>query len=185
MAGILKAQSGSGGAGSGGDVSCSLVRRDLFGLRPCGVGGRQVRGRRSSSRGSSRCRRRGINTTVCGHHSPCAVFQPLSTTTHSKCSTYGPAGYELSKMQTHTPGPVYRCCTAVLYRVLFYKIKGISFIFCLCFLCVHYLCSKYYKHVTMQPMVFGGVSSLTLLDLQKKKKNWTYEPALGTELIHM
>ena len=154
-----------------------------LGRGPVGRGGRQVRGIRSSSRGSSRCRRRGINTTVCGHHSPCAVFQPVSTTTHSKSSTYKPAGCELSKMQMHVPGPVCRCCTAVLYRVLFYKIKGISFIFCVCFLCVHYLCRKYYKHVTMQPMVFVGVSRLTLLDLQKK--NWTYEPALGTELIHM
>ena len=36
----------------------------------------------------------------------------------------------------------------------------------------------------MQLIVFVGVSRLTLLDLQKKK-NWTYEPALGTELIHI
>lgn len=31
------------------------------------------------------------------------------------------------------------------------------------------ICDKYYKLVTMQPIMFLGVSRLTLLDLQKKK----------------
>lgn len=45
------------------------------------------------------------------------------------------------------------------------------------------ICDKYYKLVTMQPIMFLGVSRLTLLDFQKKY--WANEPALGTELIHM
>ena len=40
------------------------------------------------------------------------------------------------------PAPVFQLlhCTTVLFEVLYYKIKNVSFIFCVCFLCV--ICVK-------------------------------------------
>ena len=50
---------------------------------------------------------------------------------------------------------------------------------------MYYLCEKYYKPITVQYYIADCVSwvpRLTLLDL---RKNWTYECALRTELIHI
>ena len=53
-------------------------------------------------------------------------------------------------------------------------------------LCVFYvLCEKHYKPIEAQYYIADGVSwvpRLTLLDLQT---NWTYEHALGRELVRM
>ena len=50
---------------------------------------------------------------------------------------------------------------------------------------MYYLCENYYKPITVQYYVADCVSCvprLTLLDLQT---NWTYERALGAELVRM
>ena len=50
---------------------------------------------------------------------------------------------------------------------------------------MYYLCEKYYKPITVQYYIADCVSwvpRLTLLDL---RTNWTYELALGTELVRM
>ena len=50
---------------------------------------------------------------------------------------------------------------------------------------MYYLCEKYYKPITVQYYIAYCVSwvpRLTLLDLQT---NWTYEHALGAELMCM
>ena len=50
---------------------------------------------------------------------------------------------------------------------------------------MYYLCEKYYEAFIVQYCVADCVSwvpRLTLLDLQI---NWTYERALGTELVSM
>ena len=74
-------------------------------------------------------------------------------------------------------------CTSVLFKVLYCTIKNVFFIFCL--FCMYYLCEKYYKPITVQYYIADCVSwvpRLTLLDL---RTNWTYERALGTELVGM
>ena len=75
--------------------------------------------------------------------------------------------------------------TTVLFKVLYYKIKNVSFIF-LCFL-MYYLCEKYYKPIVVQYYITNCVSwvpSLTLLGL---RTNWIYklDSMLGMELAHM
>ena len=52
---------------------------------------------------------------------------------------------------------------------------------------MHYFCEKYYKPIIVQYYIniancVSWVSMLILLDL---RKNWTYELALGVELVHM
>ena len=50
---------------------------------------------------------------------------------------------------------------------------------------MYYLCKKYYKPITVQYYIADCISwvpSLTLLDLGT---NWTYERALGMELVRM
>ena len=69
--------------------------------------------------------------------------------------------------------------------VLYCKIKNVFFIFCVCLFFMYYLCEKYYKPITVQSCIADCVSWvpwLTLLDLQT---NWTYEHALGMELVRM
>ena len=70
-------------------------------------------------------------------------------------------------------------CSAVLFKVLYCQIKMFSLFF------VYYLCEKYYKPNTLHCYIADCVSwvpRLTLLDLGI---NWTYERALGTELLRM
>ena len=72
-------------------------------------------------------------------------------------------------------------CTTVLFKVL--RLNMFSSFFCLFFM--YYLCEKYYKPITVQYYIadcVNWVHRLTLLDLGT---NWTYECALGTELVHM
>ena len=72
--------------------------------------------------------------------------------------------------------------TTVLFKVLCCKIKNGYF---LCLFFMYYSCEKYYKPITVQHHIADCVSwvpKLTFLDLQT---NWTYERALGTELICM
>ena len=38
------------------------------------------------------------------------------------------------------------CCTTVVFKIVYFKIKNAFFIFCIRFLC--YLCKKYCKHIT-------------------------------------
>ena len=73
----------------------------------------------------------------------------------------------------------------VFFKVLYCKIKNVSFIFCVCLFFMYYLCEKYYKPFTVRYYIADCVSwvlRLTLLDLQT---NLTYECALGTELVCM
>ena len=70
-------------------------------------------------------------------------------------------------------------CFAVLFKVLYRQIKMFSLFF------VYYLCEKHYKPITLHCYIADCVSwvpRLTLLDLGI---NWTYERALGTELLRM
>ena len=80
--------------------------------------------------------------------------------------------------------PVVVLYTTVLFKLLYCKIKNIFLIF-LCLFFMYYLCEKYYKPITVQHYIANCVSwvpRLTLLDLGT---NWTYERALGMELVHM
>ena len=75
--------------------------------------------------------------------------------------------------------------SGILFKVLYCKIKNVIFIFCVCLFFMYYLCEKYYKPITVQYCIADCVSwvpRLTLLDL---RTNWTYEHALGTELVRM
>ena len=50
---------------------------------------------------------------------------------------------------------------------------------------MYYLCEKYYQSITAQYYIADYVNwipRLILLDLQT---NWTYEHALGTQLVHI
>ena len=83
------------------------------------------------------------------------------------------------------PAPVCQLlyCTTVLFKVLYCKTKNVFFIFCVYLFFTYYLCEKYYKPITVQYYIDDCVSwvpRLTLLDLQT---NWTYEHALGMELV--
>ena len=55
--------------------------------------------------------------------------------------------------------------TTVLSKVLYCKIKNISFIFCVCFFFMYYLCEKYYKPITVWHRI-SWIHRLTLVDLQ-------------------
>ena len=82
------------------------------------------------------------------------------------------------------PAPVCQLlyCSTVLFKVLYCKIKNVFFIFCVCLFFMYYLCEKYYKPITVQYYIADWVPRLTLLDLWT---NWTYEHALGMELVRM
>ena len=74
--------------------------------------------------------------------------------------------------------------TTVFFKVLYCKIRNVSFIFCV-FFNMYYLCEKYYTPIPAQYYIANGVSrvpTLTWLDFQT---NWTYEPTLGRELVRM
>ena len=117
--------------------------RGPVGLEEAGEGRKEFRQREQQVQ-----KRRNKHGGVQPHTSTCSA-PAMAVTTHSESSTYEPSGCELAKMQTHMPGPVCQLLHYVLYRVLYYKIKNISFIFCVYVLCMHYLYSKYYKRVTM------------------------------------
>ena len=59
-----------------------------------------------------------------------------------------------------------------------------SFIFCV-LLFMYCWCEKYYKSRTLQCQIADSVSWIVRLALLTLRTNWTYEHALGTELIHM
>ena len=78
------------------------------------------------------------------------------------------------------------CCTGLLYfpRYCTVRLKMFPLFFAFCFF-MYYLCEKYYKPITVRYYIADCVSwvpRLTLLDL---RTNWTYERALGTELVRM
>ena len=83
-------------------------------------------------------------------------------------------------------------CTTVLFKVLYCKILNVFFIFCVCFL-MYYLCEKYYKPITgqyykpisVQYFIADCVSWVPGLTLWNFRTNWTYQHALGMELVHM
>ena len=82
------------------------------------------------------------------------------------------------------PAPICQLlyCTTVLFKILYCKIKNVYF---LCLLFMYHLWEKYCKPIAVQYYTVDCVSwvpRLTLLDL---RTNWTYEHALGTELIRM
>ena len=61
--------------------------------------------------------------------------------------------------------------TAVLFKVLYCKIKNVFFIFCDCLFFMYYLCEKYYKPTTVKYYIadcVGWVPRLTLLELTNK-----------------
>ena len=63
--------------------------------------------------------------------------------------------------------------TNVLFKVLYFKMKNVFLIFCVCLLLMYYLCEKYYKPIPVQYYIADCVSwvpRLTLLDLWTK---WT------------
>ena len=73
-------------------------------------------------------------------------------------------------------------CTALVLKVLYYKVKNVSFIFLICLFSMYYLCEKYYKPITVQYYIVHCVSwvpRLTLLDL---RTHWTQEYALRTKI---
>ena len=72
--------------------------------------------------------------------------------------------------------------TAVLFKVLYCKIKNISFIFCVCFICIIYV--KYIINIVQCYIAdcVSWVPRLTLLELQT---DWTYKCILGTEFVCM
>ena len=83
------------------------------------------------------------------------------------------------KSSSDVAGTAKKCqllyCTIVLFKVLYCKIKNVSFIFCICLFFMYYLCEKYYKPITVQYYIANCVSwvpRLTLLDL---RTNWTYK----------
>ena len=49
---------------------------------------------------------------------------------------------------------------------------------------MYYLCEKYYKPITGRYYTADCVSQVPRLTLLDLAINWTYERALGTELIH-
>ena len=58
----------------------------------------------------------------------------------------------------------------VLFKVLYYKIKNVFFIFCVCLFFMYYLCETYDKPITVQYYLYvadfvSQVPRLTLLDL--------------------
>ena len=73
--------------------------------------------------------------------------------------------------------PVYELlyCTTLLFRVLYCKIKKF---FCVCFLCI--ICVKSTINLLQYSTIWLIVLAAYLGSLY-----WTYEPALGTEIIHM
>ena len=80
------------------------------------------------------------------------------------------------------------CMPAVvllLYSSRHCTIRLKMFIFCVCFLCIYYLCEKYYKPIIVQYCIDDCVSWVFRLTLSDLRTNWTYEYALGTELIHL
>ena len=84
--------------------------------------------------------------------------------------------------------PLYASCctgTTVLFKILYCKIYNVFYIFCVCFLCTHYLCEKYYKPITVQYYIVDCVSWVPRLPLLDLGTNWTYEPTLGMGLVHM
>ena len=44
------------------------------------------------------------------------------------------------------------------FKVLYYKIRCVLFIFCICFLCMYYFYEKYYKPITIQYYIVDCVS---------------------------
>ena len=89
----------------------------------------------------------------------------------------------MSRSQHESSGDV--AGTTVLFKVLYYKVKNVFFIFCFYLFFMYCLCEKYYKPITVQYYIAYCVSwvpRLTLLDLGT---DWTYESALRTELVHM
>ena len=73
----------------------------------------------------------------------------------------------------------------ILFKVLYCKIKNVFFIFCVCLSFMYYLCEKYYKLVTVQYCIADYVSWVPRLILLDLRTNWTYECALGMELVRM
>ena len=77
------------------------------------------------------------------------------------------------------PGCQLLYCTTVLFKVLYCKNQKVSFFVFF----MYYLCEKYYKPIPVQYYradCASWVPRLTLLDL---RTIWTYERALGTELV--
>ena len=67
----------------------------------------------------------------------------------------------------------------------YYTVRLNTFSLWLCLFFTYYLCEKHYNPIVAQYYVVDCVSwipRLTLLDFQT---NWTYEHALGMELVHM
>ena len=130
-------------------------------------------------------------------HNPDGVW---TLNIYSKFPTYIPSSFELSKMQTcvpshrawvqlylafcfllpvHSiPAPEASCCTTILFKVLYCKIKKVSFIFVFIF---YVLCEKYYYWTVYTAYYVSWVPRLTLLDLWT---NWTYKHTLRMDLRH-
>ena len=74
---------------------------------------------------------------------------------------------------------MFASCSAVLFKVLYYRLKMLSVSVCLW---MYYL---YYKLITLLYYIASSVSwvpRLTSLDLQT---DWTYEHALGKAFVHI
>ena len=140
MAGILKAQSGSGGAGSGGDVSCSLVRRDLFGPRPCGAGWEAGEGHKEFKQREQQVqKKRNKHDSVRPPQSMCSV-----STLHRTSHTASPPHTNLQAVNF----PRCKCMRQALYAavaLLYFtgfcstRLKGFplffAFVFYVCIIC--------------------------------------------------
>ena len=50
---------------------------------------------------------------------------------------------------------------------------------------MYYLCEKYYKPITVEYYIADCVSWVPRLILLDLRTNWTYEHALGMELVRM
>ena len=80
--------------------------------------------------------------------------------------------------------PAVVLCTPVLLKVLYCKIKNISFICCVWFY-MYYLYEEYYKLITVRYYIADCVIWITRLTLLDLETNWTYEHAPRMELVCM
>ena len=65
--------------------------------------------------------------------------------------------------------------STVLFKILYCKIRNVSFIFCICLFFMYYLCEEHYKLITMQYHIANCVSWVCRLILLDLGTNWTYK----------
>ena len=74
------------------------------------------------------------------------------------------------------------CCTTVLFKVLYYKIKVVLYFLCFFF---GIICVKSIINLLKYSTIVDCVSWAARLNLLDLWTNWTYKRTLGMELVHM